>query len=75
MRAANGQQHVAGVERTGGAGTAGGRADALRIQKQQQALALNALKAEADIAGQTVHRVAVERTVRDLGQPRDQLIA
>ena len=45
-----------GSRRAGGAGGAGGSADALHIQKQQQALALDALKAEVDVAGQTVSR-------------------
>src|SRR5699024_653868 len=49
VRAADGQQHVAGVQRTGGTGRAGGRADALVVQKQQQGLALDALKAEIHV--------------------------
>ena len=38
---ANGQQHVAGVQRAGGAGGAGGGADTPLVQQQQQALAVN----------------------------------
>ncbi len=52
-----------------GAGGAGGGADACIIQQQQERLALNALEAEVDVAGQPVHRVAVESAVGDLGQP------
>ena len=54
MRPPDGEQHVARVERAGGAGAAGAGADALVVEQEQQALALDALKAEVDIAGQTV---------------------
>lgn len=74
-RPPDGQQHVAGVERAGGASAAGRGADALRVEQQKQALALDALKAEAHIAGQTVHGIAVERTVRDLRKAADQPVA
>ena len=47
----DGQQHMAGIQRAGGAGGAGGGADACIIQQQQERLALNALEAEAHIAG------------------------
>ena len=66
---ADGQQYVAGVKAAGGAGGAGRGAHALGVQQKQQALALNALKAEADVAGQTVRQIAVHRAVGDFGQP------
>ena len=66
---ADGQQHMAGIQGAGGTGRAGRGADALVIQQKQQALALNALEAEIDVAGQTVDRVAVQSTVGDLAQP------
>ena len=59
MHPADGQQHMAGIEASGGAGGAGGGADALGIQQKQETLTLDSLKAEADIAGQPVDRVAV----------------
>ena len=70
----DGQQHMAGIQRAGGAGGAGGGADACIIQQQQERLALDALEAEVDVAGQPVHRVAVESAVGDLGQPRNELV-
>ena len=75
MRPADGQQHVTGVERAGRAGRAGGRADALRVEQQQQALALDALKAEVHVAGQARASRAVERAVRDLCDAVDELVA
>ena len=75
MRAADGQQHMAWVERAGRAGAAGRRADALCVEKKQQALALDTLDAEAYVAGQAIHGIAVERAVRDLGQAVDQAVA
>ena len=71
---ADGQQHVAGIQRAGGAGATGGCAHTQSVQVQKQALALDALEAEAYIAGQTIHRVAVEAGVGDLGKTRDQLV-
>lgn len=71
MRAADGQQHMAWVERAGCARAAGRRADALCVEKKQQAFALDALDAEAHVAGQAIHGIAVERAVRDLGQAID----
>ena len=75
MRAADGQQYMAWVERAGGARAAGRRADALCVEQKQQALALDALEAEAHVAGETIHGIAVERAVRDLGQAIDQAVA
>ncbi len=69
MGAADGQQHVAGVQGTGGTGGAGGGADPLVVQQQQHGLALDALKAEAHIAGQAVFPVTVEHPVGDAGKP------
>ena len=72
MRAADGQQHMAWVERAGCARAAGRRADALCVEKKQQAFALDA---EVYVAGQAIHGIAVERAVRDLGQAIDQTVA
>ena len=66
---------MAWVERAGRAGAAGRRADALCVEQKQQALALDALEAETHIAGQTVHRIAVECAVRDLGKAFNQAVA
>ena len=63
---------MAGVEGARGARAAGGRADALVVQQQQQGFALDALKAEADVAGQTVRPVTVQFTVGDPVQPGNQ---
>ena len=60
MRPPDGQQDMAGVQGAGGAGRAGGGADAPVVQQQEQTFPLNALKTEVDIAGETVYRVAVE---------------
>ena len=75
MRAADGQQHMAWVERAGRAGAAGRRADALCVEQKQQALALDTLEAEAHVAGEAIHGIAVECAVRDLGQAVDQAVA
>jgi len=75
MRATDGQQHMAWIERAGCARAAGRRADALCVEKKQQALALDALEAEAHVAGEAIHGIAVERAVRDLGQAVDQAVA
>ena len=75
MRAADGQQHVARVQGAGGAGGAGGGADALAVQQQQHGLALDALEAEAHVAGQTVGRG--RRSAAQCGifaQPGDELV-
>ena len=44
------------------------------IQQQQQAFALNALKAEVHVAGEPVDGVAVQGAVGNLGKPGDQLV-
>ena len=75
MQAADGQQYVAWVKRAGCARAAGRRADALCVEKKQQAFALDALEAAAHVAGETIHGIAVERAVRDLGQAVDQAVA
>ena len=75
MRAADGQQYVAWVERAGRARAAGRRADALCVEKEQQAFALDALEAEAHVAGEAIHGIAVECAVRDFGQAVDQAVA
>ena len=72
--AADGQQHMAGVQRTGGAGAAGGRTDPGLIQQQQQAFALNALKAEVHVAGEPVDGIAVQGAVGNLRETGDKLV-
>ena len=57
---AQGQQHMAGVERAGGAGRAGGCSDALGVQQEQEALALDALKAHIHGAGNVMLKGAVD---------------
>ena len=69
---ADGQQHMAGIQRAGGAGGAGGGADPVGIQQKQQALALDALEAEADVARQTVLKVTVDGAVGNLAQAFDE---
>ena len=66
MDTADGQQHMAGVKRTGGAGRAGRCADTVHIQQEQQGFALNALEAEADVAGEAVDCIAVQGAVGNL---------
>ena len=60
------QKHMAGIQRTGGAGGAGAGADALGIQPQKKAFALDALKAHIDSAGDMVLKAAVDSAVGDL---------
>ena len=72
--AADGQQHMAGIQRTGGAGTAGGGAHAHLIQQQQQAFALDALKAEVHVAGEPVDGIAIQGAVGNLGKTGDELV-
>ena len=71
---AQGQQHMAGVEGAGGAGRAGGCADALGVQQKQEALALDALKAHIDGAGNVVLQGAVDLAVGDLAQLGEELV-
>ena len=71
---AYGQEHVAGVQRPGGAGRARGSADARLIEKQQQTLALDALEAEVHVAREPVRPVPVEGAVGDGAEAVDQLI-
>ena len=74
MDPADGQQHVAGVQRTGGAGRAGGGTDPPVVQQEQEGLPLDAFKAEVDIAGEALYRIPVQQGVGDPGQPPDQLV-
>lgn len=69
---ADGEQHVARVERAAGAGAAGRSADALEVEHQEQRFALDAFKAEADVAGQALLAVAVEAAAVDLQDLVDQ---
>ena len=69
------KQHVARVERSRGAGASRGSGDTFLIEQEQNALALDALKAEIDVAGETLCRVAVERAVGYLGQALDDVVA
>src|SRR5699024_10835634 len=68
MGHSQGQQHVAGVQAAAGAGAAGAGADAGHVQAQQQALPLDALKADADDAGDLVVRVTVAAGAGDPAQ-------
>ena len=52
------------LERAGGAGRAGGGADADLVQQQQDGLALDVLEADVGGVGQAVVRVAVDADVR-----------
>ena len=56
----DGQQHVAGIQGTGGAGAAGGGADTFLVQQQEQRFAFDALEAEIDIPGKPVCPVTVQ---------------
>ena len=57
---ADGQQNMAGIQAAGSAGRTGRCANTLGIQQEQQGFAFNALKAEANVTGQTIHRVTIE---------------
>ena len=72
MNPADGQQHMAGIQGAGGAGAAGGSADALLVQQEQEGLALDAFKAEVDVAGEPLFRVSVQGRMGDLLQAFDQ---
>ena len=74
MRHSQGQQHVAGIQAAAGAGAAGAGADAGHVQAQQQALPLDALKAEADDAGDLVVRVTVAAGAGNPAQALDELV-
>ena len=69
------KQHMARVKRSRGAGASRGSGDSLLVEQEQNALALDALKAEIDVAGETLCRVAVERAVGYLGQALDDVVA
>ena len=71
---ADGEQDMAGVQGAGSAGGAGRSRHALGIQQEEQGLALDALEAEGNIAGEPVDRIAVEDAVGDLAQARDELV-
>ena len=76
VRQADGQQHVAGVERTAGARRARRGADALGAQAQQHALALDELEGDVDVVGQALGGMAVEEAVGDLcGDALDGVVA
>ena len=72
MDPADGQQHMAGIQGTGGAGTAGGSADALLIQQEKKGFSLNAFKAEADISGEPLFGVAVQGGMGDFRKACNQ---
>ena len=71
---ADGQQHMAGIQRAGGAGGAGGGTDTFIVQKQQKGLPFDTLKTEVHIAGEPMHGISIEDGVGDLGQAGDQLV-
>ena len=75
MGPSDGQQHMAGIKETGGTGRAGGCADSLVVQKQQERFALDPFKAEIHVSGEPFDRIAVQNGVRDLGKALDQLVA
>ena len=75
MRQAEREQDMARVERAGGAGAAGGSADAVGVEHEQQRLALDALKAHVDRAGDMMLKAAVYLAVRDLAELGKELIA
>ena len=72
MGPSDSQQDMTGVQGAGGTGGTGGGTDAPVVQQQEQALPLDALKTEVDIAGQPVHRVPVEGGIGYLRQPCNQ---
>ncbi len=67
MRKSQGQKHMAGVQRTGGAGRAGGGFDPLGIQEQQERFTLDALEADIYVAGEPVLRVAIDYSEGEFG--------
>ena len=75
VRTADGKQNVARIKRAGRARAAGGGTDARLVEQEKKALALDALKAEVHVAGETLRFVAVERRVRDGLESGDELIA
>ena len=76
MRAADGQQHMRRVKRTARAGRTARRADALRIQQHQHALAFDKAEAEIHVARQAVGAMAVQLRMRNLRlNAADQMIA
>ena len=60
MGQADGQQDMGGVKGGGGTGRAGGGADALGVQVEEERLTFHALKDKGRGAGQAVHRIAGE---------------
>ena len=70
---ADGEQHVAGIERAAGACAAGGSADALEVEHQEKGFALDALKAEADVARQALDAVTVQTAAVDFQDLCNQL--
>ena len=74
MHPADGQQYMAWIQGTGGAGATGGGADALLVQQEQERFAFDAFKAEADVSGEPLFRVAVQGGMRDFIQARNQAV-
>ena len=68
LRHADAQQDVAGVQTVGVAGRAGGGADAVHIQIQQDGLALQTREADVYIVGQTGAAAAVQAGFGDVLQ-------
>ena len=68
------QKYMAGVERPGGAGAAGGSTDALVIQQKEKRFSFDPLKAAVHISGQTLFRVSVQGRVRNFQKSSDQAV-
>ena len=71
---ADGKEDVTGVQGAGGAGAAGRGADALVVQHEQEALALDALKAHVHGAGDMMLETAVDLAVGDLAELGEELV-
>ena len=72
--AADGQKHMAGIKGSRRTGTAGGSADPLVVQKEQERFSLDPLETEIGVSGQAPVRISIEGGVRDLEKSPDQTI-
>ena len=75
VRQAEREQNVAGVERAGGACRTGRCADTLCVEQEQEAFALDALKAHVHSAGNVVLERAVYLGMGDLAQLGKELVS
>ena len=62
---ADGKQHMAGVERAGGAGRTRRRTNSFKVEHKQQRLALYSLKTHIYVAGETVLKASVDSGTLD----------